>query len=337
MIAGGFKEIDNFNVKDGFRSFFIQNQISSKSKKNYIAQPFHGCLDEEESLEIPFENEITFKDHFKNLKVITLGEFIKSHNCDLKNYYELVLPKLPENYSPWKSKTFNFDEEQNLSYEFKYQDYVLPINSAKQALSGFLPFQDEPDRNNRYIDYLNICLIEQNQIKYSKLNELVENFGIIELIEYFKFAIFYKKKSCPISNKFISSNVFLDNNSQLKPGLSSISKSSNISTIPKNNSNELIDSKFDTDKNKLSKRSIKNWTPASLLSKRFGLDPIIVHSPASSKELPDFRTKKYDTSSDNLNDGTNLIPKEVENEFKVPKSAAEDLLNSIFGQLNKEL
>lgn len=216
----------------------------------------------------------------------------------------------------------------------------LDEKTASSALKGFIPFGEDLDKQQRYVNYLRFCIKGQNDSSRPASSNIYIN--DTEKEEFIMSAQIFKPSSALIASRFQSSSApSAPNSFALKPGLSRPETKSlkppgvDLLSSP--------DSKISTNLNIHAGpgRTEFIWIPNSLLCKRFNIEPP-KSGPAESTEHRKPKqllgSGEVDRIVDNfmkeskrgsINESFDSEP--VESDF--PAIATDDIFEEIFGAI----
>ena len=260
-------------------------------------------------------------------------------------------PKLFDNYVPRKvignsqtidCKKLNFEQERG-NETFKLGD--VDEKTASAALKGFMPFNEDPEKQDRYVKYLRYC--KQQKSNDANANLLIETSSLYsderEREEFIMSAQIFKPSSSLISARFeSSSSKFVQPVKTFKAGLSK------VETI-KRDAPVLMPEKTSLDFEKPVSvlksqsphhRTTSIWIPAGLLCKRFNIIPP-ENAFASEFEPKKVKPVLAEESVEKLinsimKDSKERVNLQIENnQIKETESVtslpSDDLFNEIFG------
>ena len=235
----------------------IEEMIKSKS----------DVIDDQISLDfgesISLETLVTFQSFCAPPNYIPKKINVASPISSLINTFECDISKFSEKGIDVKGRLIDVDEK-----------------TASSALKGFMPFGEDLEKQQRYVNYLRFCLKGRDKLSDSTFNICIDD---KEREEFIMSAQIFKPSSALIASRFQSSSTPLVNNLSLKPGLSRPEIKIAKTIIP-----EDLAPKTDTQTSKdlriSAGRSEYIWIPNTLLCKRFNIEPP-KSGPSESLEL----------------------------------------------------
>lgn len=199
--------------------------------------------------------------------------FISTEN----KFYKIGIPsdyiprKLIEipNFELSNNKKSNFTDKYKVSTDNQIID--VDEKTASAALKGFMPFDEDPEKQSRYIKYLRFCNDKFGKADVPKSTLYLDE---KEREEFVMSAQIFRPSSSVISSRFASSSTSLQPQVQLKAGLSRpdfSKKHSNPKEIEP--LSILHQPKIKNDDSLPQQRINYVWAPSSLLCKRFNVIP----------------------------------------------------------------
>ena len=255
--------------------------------------------------------------------------------------------EIPSDYIPRKIIGNSNTETSNIkksSFTDKYKTpadkQIIDIDekTASAALKGFMPFDEDPEKQTRYIKYLRFCNCKSDKADIPRSTLYLDE---KEREEFIMSAQIFKPSSSMISSRFESSSISLLPQVQLKAGLSrpdfqkKLSRPKEIEPLgicqPKTKNIESFPQRINY-----------VWVPSSLLCKRFNVNPPEIGlastiepkraKPALADEsiekmvnilLKDSKHKiQFESGNNNNQDQT---------EDSLPKFPVSDIFEEIFG------
>lgn len=240
----------------------------------------------------------------------------------------------------------NFDLSSNKKsnstdkYKMSTDNQLIDVDekTASAALKGFMPFDEDPEKQSRYLKYLRFCNDKSGKADVPKSNLYLDE---KEREEFIMSAQIFRPSSSVISSRFESSSTSLQPQVQLKAGLSRPDFSKKHSNPKEFEPPSILHQPVTKINDCLTQRINYVWAPSSLLCKRFnviapetGLASTIEPKkpkPALASEsieqivsviLKDSKHKvKFESGDNNKN----------ESEIALPKLPSNDIFEEIFG------
>lgn len=253
-------------------------------------------------------------------------------------------PQLPDDYKPLQiqatqisaSLKHNNPELKLAKEEVSTELEDVDEKTASAALKGFIPFAEEEDKQERYLKYLRWCIKKDGKPPI--------NIHPKEREEFIMSAQIFRPASAVISARFESSTRTLLNAAPLKGGLHRPVRSTPKPVEkPTENENKPPERQKIEAKSNAPNRTTYLWIPATLLCKRFNVQPPEITSPSSTQANP--TSVKPVLAEESVDQFLSLIAEQVEKEEQVTKEEereivipalpAADLFAEIFGNDDK--
>lgn len=342
-------------------SELIHNQNDPLIKLSKYLKATNHCDNEENDKTTENQDETINSSLYKILNTIESKEFTVNEAINLVFGNSLLIednqiyspPKLFDNYIPRKvignSQSINckkstFQQEQ-INETFKLGD--VDEKTASAALKGFMPFNEDPEKQDRYVKYLRYCKQKSNDDSNTDLLIKTSSFysDEREREEFIMSAQIFKPSSSLISARFESSSKFVQPIKTFKAGLSKVERDAPV-LIPEKTSFNF--EKPVALKSQSPHRTTSIWIPAGLLCKRFNItspenafaseiEPKKVKPVLADESVEQLINSIMKDSKERVNFKSSL---QIENEIKETESVAsmpsEDLFNEIFGNDQQE-
>ncbi len=319
--------------------------------KNQINEAFSGggAWDEDDERSELYEKKtdiykfsaaIDSKDHFvEDAVVLNFGNSIYTskrsdyHFISLPDVYTPIQIKIDESlgFSPESKLSHNQESNVNL-VEFSIED--ADDKTASAALKGFMPFNDDPEKQSRYTRYLRYCIDKIGKADISKSSLYLDE---KEREEFIMSAQIFKPSSSIISARFETSSTPLQPRIQLKAGLSRLNTFKKPHTIPEVKSPIKDQIEEDLLRKSGPNRTSYVWIPKSLLCKRFNITPPetgMVSLNESKKVKPILADESVERMVNMLLKDSKNKTMEFESKSKdenIPTLPTDDLFDEIFG------
>jgi hypothetical protein len=330
---------------------------NSHIKENSEAFSGGGAWDEDDE-KLEFYEKSSGLHHFAKLvessdqtsdEIITLA-FGNTIFISAENIFHNI--EIPADYIPRKIiGSSNIQiltiEKRNSTEKFNTltENQIIDIDekTASAALKGFMPFDEDSEKQSRYIKYLRFCTDKSGKADIPKSNLYLDE---KEREEFIMSAQIFRPSSSIISSRFESSSTSFQPQVQLKAGLSRPNfqkKSAHPKEIeplrtyqPKTTHVELIHQRIDY-----------IWMPSSLLCKRFNVAP--PETGVASKIEPKKVTPAL--TNESIDQVVNMLlqnskqkiqfelgdKNQAEAEETLLKFPSSDIFEEIFGPSSKEI
>lgn len=251
---------------------------------------------------------------------------------------------IPSDYNPRKvigNSNVEIFKSKTDKYKTPTDKLIIDIDekTASSALKGFMPFDEDPEKQTRYIKYVRFCNGKSDKTDVSKSTLYLDE---KEREEFIMSAQIFKPSSSLISSRFESSSISLPPQVQLKAGLSRPDFQKKYTDAEKIEPLAIYQPKTKNVES-FPQRITYVWTPSSLLCKRFNVNPPETESGLASIIQPKkVKPALADESMENmvntlLKDSKHKIQFESstnnqdKTEESLPVFPANDIFEEIFG------